>query len=123
MDAMAIEYVHAQFVHNMLDGKLCFHGVAGVIQRRREGCNAHDTRHYAHDTASYACLGRNSRSVKPVACMLIETYGSYHGGDFRGEGFVEHLLVGVRVQSFVGDGGSADGQLICSDAPRPLAVF
>ena len=37
MDAMAIEYVHAQFVHNMLDGKLCFHGVAGVIQRRREG--------------------------------------------------------------------------------------
>ena len=43
VDAMAIEYVHAQFVHNMLDGKLCFHGVAGVIQRRREGCNAHDT--------------------------------------------------------------------------------
>ena len=49
MDAVPVEYVHAQFVHNMLDGKLCFHGVAGVIQRRREGCNAHDTRHYAHD--------------------------------------------------------------------------
>jgi glutamate decarboxylase len=92
-----------------------------AIQRRREGCNAHDTRHYAHDTASYACLGRNSRSVKPVACVLIETYGSYHGGDFRGEGFVEHLLVGVRVQSFVGDGGSTDGQLFCSDAHGTLA--
>ena len=39
--------------------------------------------------------------------MLVETYGSYHGGDFRGEGLVEHLFVRIRVQSFVGDGGSA----------------
>ena len=52
--------------------------------------------------------------------MLVETYGSYHGGDFRGEGLVEHLFVCIRVQSFVGDGGSADGQLFRGDAHRAL---
>ena len=60
VDAVPVEYVHAQFVHNIFDGKLRFYGVAGIVQRRREGRNTHYTRHHTHHTASYAGLGRDS---------------------------------------------------------------
>lgn len=83
--AVAVEDTEAEFLHDGFHGCLGFDGVAGFIQRRSKGGYTEYTGEHTEHTAAYTTLGRDTGGVEPVAGVLIETYGGYHGGDFWGQ--------------------------------------
>ena len=55
------EHVQLQRLHEVLQRRLRLHGVARLIQRRREGAYAKEAGHHADDGASHAGFRRSAR--------------------------------------------------------------
>ena len=96
------------FVHDIFNGKLCLYRVSRLIQRRCESCDTHNSGHHSQYSATYTCFSGNTGGVKPIACVLVETYSSYQRSYFRSKFFIEYLFLGVRIEAVIGDCSCAD---------------
>jgi hypothetical protein len=114
------EEIQPQLFGEELGREPAFDAVSGVVERRGESAEPALSGGDGDHPAADAALAGQPDLIQPITGILVEPSGNHDGQDVLAVDGVNDPLLGKRVHSSVGQGGSHDRHILGSHVQRAL---